>query len=68
MITLTNSQSRIVATAAAPLTVEKREIFRQRIVAELERIRRFDDAEVMVAVAKCVAKGWCRQWRSEALS
>ncbi len=54
MITLTDRQSQIVATAAAPLPVEKREVFRQRIAAELERIRRFGDAEVMGAVANAL--------------
>ncbi len=54
MVTLTDSQSQIVTQAAAPLPVEKREIFRQRLAAELLRIRRFGDAEVMVAVANAL--------------
>ncbi len=46
MISLSDAQLRIVMASAATLPQEKRDVFLQRVSAVLERIGRFDDADV----------------------
>lgn len=51
MISLNNSQLKTVMAAAAPLPVEKRELFLWRVSARLQLQRgQFNDADVDVAV------------------
>jgi len=51
MISLSDSQLRIVMVAATPLAVEKRGTFLQRVAGQLGQVRRPADRDVERAVA-----------------